>query len=532
MRQRLLLSLLSGLLLGLAMPMQWGHWVPPNLGFLAWVAVVPLIIACQGLRPSRAFVIAFPGMLLGHTLMVYWFFMALHDFGHMSVVTSILVTFLALLFLATLSSLAPLGVAWLERRGPTIWAWPLMWAVVEFSRNFDPLLDGFTFCNLINSQYQYTTLLQILRIIGPYWFLALMILVNVAIARWFTDRRRALRLSVIVASMLVGVAVYGAVSKMALRADSKHWPMLRVALVQGNIPQDEKWDQALLQRNFDSYRQASRAALASHPDLIIWPEASFPWVYPSQTQQLPAEDQLFDHLGDAAPFVLMGAVTSDVGGKHRNSALLLDGGGRLQATYHKYHLVPFGEYVPYQKLFFFAKALTAQAGNLMPGEAVQPIMMSGMPLGVLVCYEDTFPEIARRLVQQGSTFLVNITNDAWYGWSAAARQHLASSVLRAIENMRTVVRATNTGISAVIAPDGEIVLEGAMFEKAVIVSGIRLGSEQTLYTRWGQWVDLALIGFVIFFAWRQRRPLRRLKLPHGDGDCRTHHHSVRKTCLL
>lgn len=498
MRKRLALSLLSGLLMGVSLPMQWGHWTPPNLGFLAWVALVPLVMAVRGLRPRRAYAVAFPGMLLAHAVMVYWFYTAIHVYGHLGVATSILLTFLGICFLATITSLAPALAAWIDGRRPQCWTWPLVWAAVEYARNFDPLIQGFTFCNLIYSQYEYPLLFQVVNVIGPYWFLAIIVLVNVIVSRvvgviargeapWQSrkDRRVFFGELATLCGIFFILLSYGAYSRHHYQTATRHWPWLRVALLQGNIPQDEKWDRGLARRNFDVYRDASVLAAASAPDLIIWPEASFPWVYDLHAAGLPEGHRL-----PPIP-ILLGSITHE-GDIYHNSALLLDTRGQFMDAVHKYHLVPFGEYIPYKKILFFAKQLTREVGDLQPGPTLRPLQLDGMPLGMLVCYEDTFPEIARSLVAQGSVLLINITNDAWYGWSSAAVQHMAASVFRAVENGRYLVRATNTGVSAVVGPDGAIQLASSLYEAATIVSEVRLGVERTVYNRYGAWGDLAL----------------------------------------
>lgn len=505
--QRLALALLSGVLMGVSLPMQWGHWAPPNLGFLAWVALVPMILATQSVKPGRAYIIAFPGMLVAHGIMVYWFYTAVHVFGHLGAWTSALVTLLGILFLAAISALAPCLVAWINRRCNHWWAWPLAWAAIEYGRNFDPFLQGFTFCNLIHSQYRYPLLFQIVNVVGPYWFLAVMVLVNVLAVRVIaslTERNCFARIAYGLA-MTCGVFAillsYGLYSRHYYQTATRHWPWLRVALLQGNIPQDEKWAAQMASHNFQIYQEDSKEVAASNPDLIIWPEASYPWTYDLAEKKLPEGQGL-----PALP-ILIGAITQE-GSHYHNSALLLGPDGQFMDVVHKYHLVPFGEYVPYKKILFFAKQLTRAVGDLQPAATLRPLLLDGLPLGMLVCYEDTFPEIARSLVAQGSVLLVNITNDAWYGWSPAAMQHTAASVFRAVENGRYLVRATNTGVSAVIGPDGGVQLASSLYERAVIVAGVRLGVARTLYNRYGGGIDLGLViilGLAMAYATRRGR---------------------------
>jgi apolipoprotein N-acyltransferase len=323
--------------MGLALPMQWGHWQPPNLGFLAWVALVPLIIATDGLRPRRAYAVAFPGMMLGHAIMVYWFYTAVHEFGHLSAPVSVVVTLLGILFLAAITSLAPMLVAWIQRWRNYWWAWPLCWAAIELGRNFDPFLQGFTFCNLIHSQYRYPLLFQIVNLVGPYWFLAIIAGVNVLIVRWW--RSRSWVPAAAIATVMAVLLGYGAYSRHQYRVATPLWPMLRVALIQGNIPQEDKWNADMSQKNFAVYQKASVEAASAAPDLIIWPEASFPWAYDLRTQEFPLNHGL-------PPIPLLMGTIGREGEVIHNSAVLLDAQARFSDVVHKYHLVPFGEYIP------------------------------------------------------------------------------------------------------------------------------------------------------------------------------------------
>jgi len=191
---------------------------------------------------------------------------------------------------------------------------------------------------------------------------------------------------------------------------------------------------------------------------------------------------------DPNTYLLMGGISFDRSKRALyNSAFLLDGNAHILGRYDKAHLVPFGEYVPYKKLLFFAKKLTAPVGNFAAGENSEPLFTDGFQIAPLICYEDLFPEIARAFIKKGANFIVTITNDAWYGRSSASLQHLAISVFRAVENRRFLVKAANTGISAVVDPVGRIISKSGLFEEGMIVSNIKLGTGSSLYTRYGDW---------------------------------------------
>jgi len=284
-----------------------------------------------------------------------------------------------------------------------------------------------------------------------------------------------------------------------------------VGLVQGNIAQDEKWERELAQKNLDVHREGAMRLAESGVEMIIWPEAAFPWpVEDSDTETDPRVLGFMEGGAGALPYTLLGAITKTAKGDFRNSAILFDGDGNIDGMYHKVHLVPFGEYVPYRSLLFFARKLTRPVGNFIAGRDYSPLSAGGRRFGVLICYEDVFPDIARKETARGAGFLVNLTNDAWYGSSSAPFQHLAISVFRAVENRRFLVRATNSGVSAVVMPTGETTVESSIFEPALIVSPVAILGGLTPYTRLGDWfawgcAAYVALGFIMVFLKRIRR---------------------------
>ena len=163
--------------------------------------------------------------------------------------------------------------------------------------------------------------------------------------------------------------------------------------------------------------------------------------------------------------------------------------------YDKVHLVPFGEYLPLRRLFFFADwFVSGGIGEITPGEAIRVLMSSAGRFGVMICYEAIFPELARRAVAGGAEFLVNITNDAWFGRTSAPYQHLAMATVRAVENQVYVIRAANTGISAIIAPNGRIVRASGLFTREVVAGSIEPRRQTTFYTRYGDVFAGAALG--------------------------------------
>jgi apolipoprotein N-acyltransferase len=189
-----------------------------------------------------------------------------------------------------------------------------------------------------------------------------------------------------------------------------------------------------------------------------------------------------------------------------NSVFLLDAKGREKGRSDKVHLVPFGEYVPVKKFLPFIDKLVVGIGDFSPG-VINPLPLNGHQLGVLVCYEAIFPELARESVRQGSDLLVNVTNDAWFGNSSAPWQHLAMVRFRAVENRVWVARAANTGISAFIAPSGQVLAATSLFVAGTATVEVGLGARPGLYARTGDLIPMlfAVIAVLWLVQTRKRR---------------------------
>jgi apolipoprotein N-acyltransferase len=264
-----------------------------------------------------------------------------------------------------------------------------------------------------------------------------------------------------------------------------------------------------VQATVDRYRDLSLAAAREFtPELIIWPESATPFYYQDQSP-LGAEVRQVAIRSQAA--LLFGSPAyekRDDGRWHfLNSAFLLDAKGETLGRGDKVHLVPFGEYVPLKKILPFVNKLVEGIGDFSPG-IIRPMRLGEHRIGLLVCYEGIFPELARAYVNQGSDLLVNVTNDAWYGYSSAPYQHLSMARFRAIENRIWLVRAANTGISAFIDPSGRIGGATPIFVTLSTTAKVGLGSRPTLYRSIGDALPLAFLLLCVYWflsAWRRPR---------------------------
>lgn len=264
---------------------------------------------------------------------------------------------------------------------------------------------------------------------------------------------------------------------------------MTIGVVQGNIDESVKWSAAELKRTVDIYLDNSRTLCKgkSRPELVAWPETALPFYPPSYAGMWKLYN-LSDQYGLA---VLTGAPWYEIKDirkrdiRYYNSAQLLVPGGRFAGSYYKSHLVPFGEYVPLRRWLPFLKPLVQSVGDFTPGHVEKPLVWRRARLGVLICFESIFPDIARKWAKNGANVLVNLTNDGWYGKSSAPYQSMAMSIFRAVETRRSLVRSANTGISGFVDPLGRVIESSPIFTTWARAHRVVLMHQLTPFVRWG-----------------------------------------------
>lgn len=506
-------AVLTGLLLAAAFP-------PLELREAAWIALVPLLVAVRFVSPRDALRLGFAAGALGWLLSIHW----------LSRVTVAGWCLLSLYCALYVGAAAWFAARWWRRHGTDrflpnlafmagLAAW---WAGLEWVRSH--FATGFPWNALGVSQYRNAALLQVAAWGGVYAVSALIVWVNAGIAatvlryaerggRW--GRRPHPEL--FAAFLLVALAFAGGVYR--IRGMDLGETRLRAALIQTNIPQDDKWDEAKVELIYQRLRDLTLAALHSGPlDLVIWPESALPDDVRSSP---PSYDLVYTLCTNGVP-ILVGSMDTewpDAGPpRYFNSTFLFDAEGMLAGAYDKRHLVPFGEYVPLRRLLPFMKAMTPIPDSFTPGRTSTVFRLSSPPVSfsALICFEDTVAPLARTSVRNGARLLVNQTNDAWFDPSSASRQHMAQCVLRCVENAVPAVRVANTGVTCHIDRRGAVraILAddrgGTVFEGFIPVT-VEVPPDDmplTFYTRHGDLfaVTALLAGLATALAlWRDGR---------------------------
>jgi apolipoprotein N-acyltransferase len=429
---------------------------------------------------------------------VSWVYVSLHDFGGMPAILAALATFLFCAYLAIFpAGVGALLARWFPAARARLIAAPALFVLLEWVRGW--LFTGFPWLTLGTSQIPASPLAGFAPYVGAYGTSlavagAAAIVAALAGSRGWSHARAGL------ATGLAAVFLAGAGARVPVWTEPAG-PPVSMALLQGNVPQELKWQEEVRTRTLLAYRQMIFDARGR---VVVIPETALP----AFLDQLPAEylESLRAHARETGKEILLGTVEREFqpGGEYRyyNSLVRLTGAGN--ATFRKRHLVPFGEFIPPGFRWVLAVLHIPLSDFSRGAEKQAPIVAAGVPFGVAICYEDIFGEEVIDLLPQ-SQVIVNVSNDAWFGKSFAAEQHLQASQMRALETGRWVVRSTNTGATAAIDTHGRVVSQLEPFTSGTLVADVVPMRGSTPYARVGNWGALALLAIVLGFAIRRRR---------------------------
>ena len=470
------LAVVSGVLLALSFP-KFGHPA------YAWFALTPLLVALSsGPAPRRAFGLGLTTGLVYFTGTLYWITRVMVVYGGLPAWAAAPINGALIAYLALFPAIFSLVMARLViRRGrAALMAAPLVWVATELGRTV--LFTGFPWVLLGYSQVEVLPIAQLASIFGVYGVSALVVGVSAAAARVVVGERRFAP-AIAMAILVIVVATWGGM-RVAANDLTRAGAAVRVGIVQGNVDQAQKWNLGRAQSIFQDYLRMTRQAIDGGAALVLWPESSAPFHF--EEDPIGAEQVRALARQSRVP-ILVGSDQAERGAETKlyNSAFLVGANGATAGVYRKMHLVPFGEYVPLERLLFFAAPMTAEVGTFSAGETPNVLPVGDHKISVAICYEIVYPDLVRRFVVGGSELLTTITNDAWFGDTSAPYQHFTQASMRAIENGRYLVRSANTGISGIVDPYGRIVARGPLFQPAVMIGDARFLGGITVYARTG-----------------------------------------------
>jgi apolipoprotein N-acyltransferase len=493
----LLLAALSGFLLILAFPQF-------DVEIVAWGALIPLFWSMRRATPVQAALLGFVAGFSFFTGLLPWIYNVLTQYGHLPGGVSVFFLLLLTAYLALYFSAFGFALRWVKGRVeiPETLIAPPLWVSLEYIRSF--LFSGFPWELLGYSQYLTLPMVQIADITGVYGVSFLIVLVNAAgyrlleasVEREWEPVRREL---IAAALFLMVSGTYGYWRLAGMSPENKGGTAVRISLIQGNIPQDVKWEPKFQEETMRIYTDLTLRAQVTQPHLIIWPETATPFFF---QDSFPHQSRILDLTQRMKAHLLFGSPAYDRKGRetlYYNSAFLISPEGKVAGRYDKIHLVPFGEYAPLAGLLGFTRDIIGAMGDFAAGEEIKNLSIPQGKFGVLICYEVIFPDLTRRFVDRGARFLVNITNDAWFGHTAAPYQHISMAALRAVENRVPLARAANTGISGFIHPSGRILQASGIFTKATLFDNIYLQDRWSFYTQFGDLFTYLCLGYTLLF---------------------------------
>ena len=470
---RLSLPLFSAILLVLSQP-------PISLFPLAYVALIPLLFSLEKAKQGQNFLAGFATGTMTFAGLVYWVVVAMNTYGGISIPLAVLILALLVLYLALYVAL----VTWLcpllevSLKVPLYLSAPLLWVLCEYWRGW--FLSGFPWSYLAHSQQNFLTMIQIVSVTGTYFISFLIVAINIIILSFLRRKPVPHYYTLFIAILFVASLVFG-----YTHLNDKIGGTLKTAIIQGNIRQDVKWGEAFKLETIGIYSQLTSKE-GDHVDLVIWPETAMPFILEAD----PAKNVIAAIPERLSSNLLFGTLFRDTQGRFYNSAYVFGRKSEFIGRYDKVHLVPFGEFTPLRDYFPFLEKISVATGDFFSGNDHEPISTKLGKVGVLICYEGTFPYITVDAARKGAQVFVNITNDAWFGRSSAPYQHLAFYTFRAIETDRFVLRAANTGVSAIIDPRGRIVARTGVFVRTVLKGTFAMRDGQTFYVRYGDYFVL------------------------------------------
>jgi apolipoprotein N-acyltransferase len=496
----LILAGVSGILLALSFP-RYGH------PLLAWVALAPLIVplfeihrSWPAFRRGRSFLLGFVAGLAYFGGTVYWTGTVVSQFGGLSAPIGVVVAALLVAYLSLFPALFTLCLGWLGAKygRRAILLAPAVWVTTELGRTY--FWSGFPWLLLGYSQTTVLPIAQFASVVGVFGMSALVALVSTSLAYFVVSRSRGSIVTVAVtAATLVAITMWGARRLDRNELVSQGRPV-RVGLIQGNIPQDQKWDERQADNIRNAYLSLTREAAAKGAQLVIWPESSTPMPF---LDDKVGGERIRTLVRETGIELLLGSDQVLDAKSYYNAAFLVRKDGTVAGVYQKMHLVPFGEFVPLQQLLFFVGPLVEQVGGFTAGREMVLLPTSHGPISTAICYEIVFPRLVGESVARGTQLLTTITNDAWYGHSSAPYQHFLQAQMRSIEQGRYLARAANTGITGFVDPYGRVLEKTEIFERAILIGDVRLLEGRTIYGRIGDlfaYICAALTLVALFFS--------------------------------
>lgn len=435
---------------------------------------------------------------------VHWLHISINLFGNMHIAIALFITYILVMFLAICPALSLyLYKKLASKQAYDVLLFPSSWVLLEWLRG--ALFTSFPWLNLGASQTD-SWLADYFPLLGVYGVSFIVCLLAAAMMSIINRQRRLIDISIAL-SLIIIIGICPLLLKSVAWTTAKP-DLLKVALIQGGIPQELKWEAKMRAYTFATYQSLTEPYWDS--DLIVWPETALPIYYhPNADVILEINKKVIQH----NTTLMTGLITKN-NDEYFNSILIINGQHDEQHKgqydehgqhdfYHKNHLVPFGEYLPFKTwLQPLLSLMNIPTSNISAGRGGSIVRTTKYVAGLSICYEDAFGDEIRKSLPEAD-ILVNVSNDAWFGDSLAPHQHLQVARVRALESGRYMIRATNTGVSTIINDKGEVVQKSPQFVAHALSAKVQKISGATPYVRFGNFPILIICIIILGMALRQ-----------------------------
>jgi apolipoprotein N-acyltransferase len=449
-----------------------------QIAFLVFIFLVPLLLAVEKQTLSSTFRIFFAFAFCSNSILLYWIPRVMVQYGGTTVILGIIGLICLATFLALFCGLAGIFIknkmAHDSSWGIVIWI-PIIWIGKDLV--IEKIFGGFPWCLSGYSQYKNIYFTQVAEIGGIHLVSFLIIIINVLLYKLLKTKNK----KILLALAAIFLIIYGSGYWLLQRHGqlSRTVPWQRAGIIQPNSNHDQVFDFSGVQKTLDRLFSTSLSLKKQGAELVIWPEFTVP-IYPLQT---PYYKNQFTNFSQRYIPILAGFTDFRNSDNVFNSVMLFNG-NKIE-KYDKFRLTPFGEYVLFRRWLFFIKKITDQIGDFTFGKSLHNLSLADHLLATPICYEIIYPELSRDLVARGAEVIVTISNDSWFGYSAAPYQHLAMAIFRSIENRRYLLRSTSDGISALVDPTGRIIYQSPLHKPDQFIASFQYLKHKTTFTRWG-----------------------------------------------
>ncbi|MBD3170033.1 MAG: apolipoprotein N-acyltransferase [candidate division Zixibacteria bacterium] len=441
------------------------------------VSIALVLYALRGVSPKRAFWMGYLYGVIFYIALLYWIAWATFVFA---IPVPFILAFIPALFFWMFNRLERIN-RWLA-----VIAAPFIWVFFEYIRTLSQL--AFPWNPMGNCFAAYPAFIQYAEYSGVYGISLWVLIINMIFYRIFVNPlplKRTLISAMIIIILVIAPYIYGA----SVIPDDTVKGDLKVALLQGNIPRDIKWDPAKLNYSFDTYFSMIDTSATEGAELIILPETALPCYL---RRRRPYIDMIRQKVAEVDRPVLAGAPDYVILGEQQyvyyNSAQYYMPGRRFPELFYKNKLVPFSERIPFSGKVKVLREIRLGQADFSPGDSLALFEVDGKKFGTLICFEIVFPDLVRRFVNRGADFMVTITNDMWFGVTSGPYQHYYNGTLRAVENRVGIVRCANTGISLFYDPYGRTYTISSLNERRILIDTVATKKEQTFYNRHGDYI--------------------------------------------